>query len=83
MSAKVDTSAPATPSLSASGTGAGEYVTGSTVYYNPQGSNSGSFTVSGTTTDGDSQNASACGFWTCLKLPLATMGAQIGRVTDT
>src|SRR5206468_995580 len=52
--AKVDTSAPSAPSLTLSESSALSYVSGTTLYYNAQGSNSASFTVTGTSTDGQS-----------------------------
>src|SRR5436853_3847882 len=52
--AKVDTSAPSAPALTLSESSPLEYVSGSTLYYNPQGSNSGSFDVSGTSSDAQS-----------------------------
>ncbi len=56
--AKVDTTAPSTPTLTLSESSASEYASGTTLYYNPQGSNSGSFTVTATATDGGSGIAS-------------------------
>src|SRR5207244_1079573 len=56
--AKVDTSAPSAPSLTLSESSPLEYATGTTLYYNPQGSNSGSFSVTGTTSDTESGIAS-------------------------
>src|SRR5581483_7245263 len=51
--AEVDTSAPSAPSLSISESSASSYVSGTTVYYNAQGSNTASFTVTGTSSDGE------------------------------
>ena len=56
--AKVDTSDPSVPSLTLSESSAFSSVTGSTLYYNPQGSNTGSFTVDATSTDAESGIAS-------------------------
>src|SRR5205085_11926972 len=53
-SAKIDTSAPSVPAISLSESSALEYVSGSTLYYNPQGSNSASFDVAATSSDGQS-----------------------------
>src|SRR5207247_9502077 len=52
--AKVDTTAPGAPSLPLPDSSALTSVSGTTLYYNPQGSNSGTFTVAATSTDGDS-----------------------------
>src|SRR3989442_7994393 len=51
---KVDSSAPSAPALTASGSSAGEFASGSTLFYNPQGSNAGSFTITRTGSDGES-----------------------------
>src|SRR3989442_10038901 len=51
---KVDIPAPSAPALTASGSSAGEFASGSTLFYNPQGSNAGSFTITGTSSDGES-----------------------------
>ena len=50
----VDTSAPSAPSLSISESSALSYASGTTLYYNAQGSNTASFTVTGTSSDGQS-----------------------------
>ena len=52
--AKVDTSAPSAPALTLSESSALSYVSGTTLYYNAQGSNTASFTVDGTSTDAQS-----------------------------
>src|SRR5205085_3317745 len=52
--AKVDATAPSAPSLTLSESSALEYATGTTLYYDPQGSNSASFSVSATTSDSES-----------------------------
>src|SRR5262249_26216987 len=52
--AKVDTSAPAAPGLTLSESSGLEYLSGTTLYYNPQGSNSDSFTVAATDADAQS-----------------------------
>src|SRR5581483_4084991 len=52
--AKVDTTAASAPSLTLSESSALEYASGTTLYYNPQGSNSGSFTVDATSSDAQS-----------------------------
>src|SRR5581483_4437449 len=52
--AKVDTTAPSAPSLTLSESSPLEHVSGTTLYYNPQGGNSGSFTVAATSVDGQS-----------------------------
>src|SRR4029077_8465415 len=52
--AKVDTTAPDAPALTLSESSPLEYVSGSTLYYNPQGTNSDSFTVDSTGNDGES-----------------------------
>src|SRR5207244_9162973 len=49
--AKVDTSAPSAPSLTLSESSPLEHASGSTLYYNAQGSNSGPVTVDGTSSD--------------------------------
>ena len=49
--AKVDTSAPSAPALTLSESSPLSYVSGTTLYYNAQGSNTASFTVDGTSTD--------------------------------
>src|SRR5205807_972470 len=46
--AKVDTTAPSAPGLTIDESSALSYASGTTLYYNPQGSNSGTFTVTGT-----------------------------------
>jgi hypothetical protein len=51
---QVDTSQPSAPSLSLSETDPDSHVTGTTLYYNPSGSNAGSFTVDGSSADGQS-----------------------------
>ena len=53
---QIDTTAPSTPVLTLSETPASpfEHIAGTTLYYNPSGSNSGSFTVDATTADGES-----------------------------
>ena len=55
---KVDTSAPAAPALSLSESSPLSYSSGSTLFYNPQGSNSGTFTVNATASDAESGIAS-------------------------
>ena len=52
--AKIDTTAPSAPNLAVSETSAFSYATGTTLYYNPQGSNTGSFDVAATSTDAQS-----------------------------
>src|SRR5262249_52880076 len=52
--AKVDTTAPSAPSLTLSESSAFSSVSGTTLYYNAQGANSASFTVAGTSSDGQS-----------------------------
>ena len=52
--AMVDTTAPSTPSLALTETSPFSFVSGTTLYYNPQGSNSGSFDLSAATDDGQS-----------------------------
>ena len=56
--AKIDTSDPSVPDLTLSESSAFSSVSGTTLYYNPQGSNSGSFTVDATSTDAQSGIAS-------------------------
>ncbi len=51
---KVDTTAPALPTLAFSNVSGQTFINGTTVYVNPQGSNSGSFTVTASPTDNDS-----------------------------
>ena len=51
---KEDRTAPTGPALSLSESSALEFVSGATLFYNPQGSNSGSFTVTAATSDGES-----------------------------
>jgi hypothetical protein len=46
---KVDAGAPSTLLLTLNGTSAGEFVNGTTLFYNPSGTNSGSFTVNAST----------------------------------
>src|SRR5207302_8538614 len=46
--------APTGPGLTLSESSPYEHVSGMTLYYNPQGSNTGSFTVQATATDGES-----------------------------
>ena len=58
---KEDRTAPTGPTLSLSESSALEFVSGSTLFYNPQGSNSGSFTVTAATNDGES-DVSSVGF---------------------
>src|SRR5205823_12783229 len=57
-SAKVDTSAPSIPAIVLAESSSIEFVSGSTLYYNPQGSNSDSFDVSATSSDAQSGVAS-------------------------
>jgi hypothetical protein len=52
--AKLDTSAPTTPGLSVASSGAFTYAIGTAVFYNPQAANSGSFTVTASTSDPES-----------------------------
>src|SRR5262249_59146163 len=47
--AKVDTTAPAAPSLTVSESSSKSYVSGTTLYYNAQGTNTAGFTVDATT----------------------------------
>src|SRR5439155_11226987 len=49
--AKVDASDPAAPDLTLSESSPSSSVSGTTLYYNPQGTNSGSFTVAATSSD--------------------------------
>ena len=58
VDARIDTTAPSAPSLTLSESSALEYVSGSTLYYNPQGSNSASFDVAATSSDAQSGIAS-------------------------
>ncbi|HEY8844671.1 MAG TPA: Ig-like domain-containing protein [Gaiellaceae bacterium] len=58
---KEDRTSPAGPTLSLAESSALEFVSGSTLFYNPQGSNSGSFTVTAATSDGES-GISSVGF---------------------
>ena len=51
---KVDSSAPAAPSLTLSESSPLEFVSGTTLYYNPSGSNSASFSVGATAADAQS-----------------------------
>jgi len=51
---QVDTTSPAAPSLSLGESDAGSHAAGTTLYYNPSGSNAGSFTVTGTSSDAES-----------------------------
>ena len=52
---KVDTTAPSAPALTLSGaTGTKTYISGTTVYVNAQGANTGTFQVAATTSDADS-----------------------------
>jgi hypothetical protein len=53
-----DTTPPTGPTLSISGSGAKESVSGTTVYYDPSAGNSGAFTVNATTSDPQSGIAS-------------------------
>ena len=55
--AKVDTTAPTAPSLTLGESSAKSYVSGTTLYYNAQGSNTASFTVTGTDVPSDPQIA--------------------------
>ena len=52
--AKVDTTAPSAPGLTLNESSPLSYVSGTTLYYNAQGSNTASFTVDGTSTDAQS-----------------------------
>ena len=52
--AEVDSSAPATPALTVTETSPLSYLSGSTLYYNAQGSNTASFDVAATTSDAQS-----------------------------
>jgi hypothetical protein len=51
---KIDASVPDAPALTLSESSPGSFVSGSTVFYNPSGSNSGNFTVAATTGDAES-----------------------------
>jgi large repetitive protein len=51
---QLDNTAPAAPTITPSESDAFTYVTGTTVFYNAQGANSGSFTVDATSSDADS-----------------------------
>ena len=57
--AQVDTTAPSAPSLTPTETSPLEFVSGDTLYYNPQGSNSDSFDVAATATDNQSGDREA------------------------
>src|SRR5581483_176916 len=72
--AKIDTSAPGAPSLTVSESSGLEYGSGTTLYYNPQGSNSGSFTVDGSSTDAQSG---------IQKLNFPAIGGMTGGGDDT
>src|SRR5207245_7968812 len=52
--AQVDATAPGAPSLTLSESSGLEYASGTTLYYNPQGSNSASLTLDGTSADAQS-----------------------------
>jgi hypothetical protein len=54
LTIQVDTTAPALPALSLSESSPTESVTGTTLYYNPSGSNSASFTVGSSPSDAES-----------------------------
>ena len=57
---QVDTTPPSAPALTLGEASPYEYATGTTLFYNPNGSNSAAFTVSGTSTDASpGSNASA------------------------
>src|SRR5207249_1499933 len=72
--AKVDTSAPSAPGLTLSESSALSYISGATLYYNAQGSNTASFTVTGTSTDGQSG---------IQKLNLPSVSGMTGGGDDT
>src|SRR5205085_3982779 len=73
--AKVDTSAPSAPSLTLSESSPLEYATGTTLFYNPQGSNSAGFDVSATSSDAQSGIASI-GFPTVFGSDSSTEGSS-------
>ena len=52
--AKVDTTAPSAPTLTLDETSPNSYADGTTLYYNPQSTNTGCFTVTATSTDAQS-----------------------------
>jgi hypothetical protein len=54
LTIQVDASAPALPALSLSESSPNEAVTGTTLYYNPSGSNAAAFTVGSSPSDGES-----------------------------
>src|SRR5207244_3227802 len=56
--AQVDTSAPSAPNLTLSESSPLEYVSGATLFYNPQGSNSAGFDVSAASSDSETAIAS-------------------------
>src|SRR5262249_12960350 len=72
--AMVDTSAPSAPSLSLSESSSLSYVSGTTLYYNAQGTNTASFTVTGTSTDSQSG---------ITKLNFPTVSGMTGGGDDT
>jgi len=51
---RIDTTAPSVPGLTLTESDAESHVAGTTLYYNPSGSNAGSFTVTGTSSDAES-----------------------------
>ncbi len=51
---QIDTSAPSVPALTLDETDPDSHVTGSTLYYNPSGARTGTFTATGTSTDAQS-----------------------------
>jgi hypothetical protein len=51
---KVDATPPSAPALTLSESSPSSFVSGTTLYYNPSGSHSGSFSVDATTSDGES-----------------------------
>ncbi len=51
---RIDTTTPSVPALTLSETDPGSYVSGTTLFYNPSGANSGTFTVDATATDAES-----------------------------
>ena len=52
--AKIDTTAPSAPALTLTESSPLSHISGTTLFYNPQGSNSGTFTVTATSSDAQS-----------------------------